>query len=203
LPRALEDRPVVLLNCLPRRGALPAVVPDERAAGRAAAAALLERGHTDRIHLVGEVPPGAYAGGERLAGITAELATAGQQLAGHLACVWWPPDTRTAVHPLVAGSAGGGRPSAVIAINDRVAMGVYQAAAAAGVRIPEELSVVSFDGSDLARWLHPGLTSVALPYREMGMRAIELLVGEPPGARGLHRVPMPLQVRESIAAPES
>ena len=43
----------------------------------------------------------------------------------------------------------------MIALNDRAAMGVYQAVAAAGLRIPDDLSVVSFDNSDLARWLDP------------------------------------------------
>jgi LacI family transcriptional regulator len=79
-------------------------------------------------------------------------------------------------------------------------MGVYQAAAAAGLRIPEELSVVSFDNSDLARWLHPALASVDLPYFDIGRRTVELLFDEGAAPR-VHRLRMGLLPRGSVAAP--
>ena len=90
------------------------------------------------------------------------------------------------------------RPTAVIALNDRVAMGVYQAAQQLGLSIPDDLSVISFDASDLARWLHPGLSSVAIPPSEMGRRAVEILLDDPSGTR-IDLLPMPFRARESIA----
>ena len=87
-------------------------------------------------------------------------------------------------------------------MNDRVAMGVYQAAAEAGLRIPEDLSVVSFDNSDLAWWLSPGLSSIGLPYFEMGRRAMEIVLGAEPHGR-LEKVPMPLFDRASVAGPSA
>lgn len=62
------------------------------------------------------------------------------------------------------------------------------------------MSVVSFDDSDLASWLRPALTSVALPHFELGRQAVELLLsGEARG--GARRVPMPLRSRASIGPP--
>jgi LacI family transcriptional regulator len=89
-------------------------------------------------------------------------------------------------------------PTAVIAMNDRVAMGVYQAAASSGLTIPEDLSVVSFDNSDLARWLTPGLTSLALPYFDLGRHAVDTLFLTE-AAPAVRHLPMPLQERSSLA----
>jgi LacI family transcriptional regulator len=60
--------------------------------------------------------------------------------------------------------------------------------------------VSSFDDSTLASWLRPQLTTVALPYYEMGRRAIETLLEDRPRP-GLRRVAMPLRERASVAAP--
>ena len=64
LPKLLEDRRVVLLNCLTRAAtpAQHAVIPDEIAAGATAATALLEAGHRHGIHLVGRASERVYAG---------------------------------------------------------------------------------------------------------------------------------------------
>lgn len=85
-------------------------------------------------------------------------------------------------------------------MNDRAAMGVYQAATAAGLSIPGDLSVVSFDNTDVARWLNPGLSSVDLPYFEMGRRGVELLLADDARPR-VHKLPMELRSRASVAAP--
>ena len=56
------------------------------------------------------------------------------------------------------------------------------------------------DDSDLARWMRPQLSSVALPHFELGRRGVELLLGD--GADGgVHLVPMPLAERGSIGPP--
>ncbi|PPH04266.1 hypothetical protein C5C33_13745 [Rathayibacter sp. AY1H3] len=71
----------------------------------------------------------------------------------------------------------------------------YQAVAEAGLSIPGDVAVVSFDDDELAAYLRPGLTTVALPHEEMGRRAVELLLSGAPGERVL--VPMPLVERAS------
>lgn len=193
----------VFLNCLPGEQDAPSVIPDERQGGRTAAAALLDAGHTDGIYLLGgrhiteEQPDGIYAGHERLAGIVEEMAARGAAPSGILECVWTPDGGYAAARRFLA---DGTRPKALICANDRVAQGAYQALAEVGLRVPEDVSVVSFDDSDLAAALRPGLSSVALPHGELGALAVRLLVaGE--SAPVLHMVEMPLVSRGSIARP--
>jgi LacI family transcriptional regulator, galactose operon repressor len=202
VPEPLRGRRVVLLNNVDPTLDVPAVIPDDRRAGRLAVGALVEAGHTDGIWVVGTAGPHpeGQAGGRRLAGIRAALGAAGLRVAGHIRCPWWPEATRAAVAEMLAGGWWErDRPTAVIAMNDRVAMGVYQAVHAAGRRVPDDLSVISFDNSDLARWLDPALSSLTLPYFDLGRRAVELLLtdGVAPGVR---KVPMTLRLRASVAA---
>lgn len=67
-------------------------------------------------------------------------------------------------------------PTAIFACSDRMALGVYEFAAAAGVRIPRDLSVVGFDDLPEARWLTPSLTTVRQPVGEMGAMAARILL---------------------------
>jgi LacI family transcriptional regulator len=185
---------VVLLNC--RAPGAACVIPDEVGAGRTAAEALLAAGYRDGIWLVGEPAPHVFASAERLRGIDEALRAAGVRPAGTVPSAWWP---ESAFEAFGAFLDGGHEPAAVICVNDRVAMGVYQALAVRGRRVPDDLSVVSFDDSDLAVWLHPALSSVALPHRELAATAVDLLLREGGAPPGEHRVPMPLRRRESIA----
>ncbi|WP_420835739.1 substrate-binding domain-containing protein [Actinomyces ruminis] len=60
----------------------------------------------------------------------------------------------------------------LICANDALAMGAYQALDDEGLSVPGDVAVVSFDGSALAGWMSPRLTSIALPHREMGRHAV-------------------------------
>jgi LacI family transcriptional regulator len=201
VPAALRGQRLVLANTVDHTIAVPAVVPDDTAAGRTAAQALVQAGHTTRIWLVGRVVSHGLAGRRRMSGITAGLRDAGLRLAGHLRCPWWPDESREAVTRMfIDGGWDPDPPTAVIALNDRAAMGVYQAVAAVGLRVPDDLSVISFDNSDVARWLHPGLSSLALPYFDLGRCAVELLLTDDVPPR-VHKLPMELRSRASVAAP--
>ncbi len=206
VPASLDRVPTVLLNTLPAGpGAPPAVIPDEITAGRAAARVLLDAGHRE-IHLVGagpgpdDVPPGTVAGTERLTGIREALAAEGLAPAsGYLCDDWLPPQGLAATRALLAD----GRPRALITFNDRLAFGVYQGLQEAGLRVPEDVSVVSFDDYPMAEWLRPGLSSFAIPHEQLGRRAVELLLATidgrsfPPGH--VERLAMPLHSRGSVA----
>lgn len=192
-PATLRDRPVVLLNCLAESSAAPSVVPDEYQAGRTAARTLLNACHASGIYVVGETPDTVFAARERKRGFTEVLTDAGVGLAGTIDCQWWPEHSHRGVSDLVE---SGRRPRAVICMNDRAALGVYQAAHDHGLRIPDDLTVVSFDDSDLASWLRPTLTSVALPHYLLGSLAATLLL-ENRLERQVHRVAMPIRLRDS------
>jgi LacI family transcriptional regulator len=197
VPRALTGLPLVLLNCVAPNRRVPAVLPDEVEAGRTAAARLLQAGHRAGVYVAGEAPAEVFAARERLAGIDSAMEAAGARLQGRLDCAWWPEPAFDAITGFLR---KGGRPSALICMNDRVAFGAYQALQAADIAVPAEVSVISFDDSALASWLRPQLTSVALPYFEMGRRAVETLLADRPQP-GVQRVPMPLRERASIAPP--
>jgi LacI family transcriptional regulator len=197
VPARLLDQPLVLLNCTTGDSQVPAVIPDEINAGRDAAQILLDAGHRDGIFIVGEPARHVFAARERVAGVNEALTAAGVRLAGVLACRWEPAPAHAAVHDLLS---NGGRPRALICLNDRVALGTYEALGEAGMRLPDDVSVVSFDDSFLAPWLRPPLTSLALPHYDMGKRAVELLI-EPGAEPGENRIAMPIRHRQSVAGP--
>lgn len=202
LPPLLRGHPLVLLNCFTADSSECSILPDEFAAGAAAARVVLEAGHNNDIYLVGETPSHLYAARQRLAGVEATLASAGRALAGTLACSWWPARARAAVQVhLTRRTLLERRPMAFICMTDRVALGTYQALTEAGLRVPAEASVVSFDGSELASWLYPPLTTVALPHFEMGRLALELLTASTGPVAGQHLMPMPVRSRASVGAP--
>lgn len=222
VPPDLAGERVVLLNATPapaeaaepaqpRSGAadaptpptaVAAVVPDDAQAGRLVARALLEAGHTTGIRLVGETVPGGPGGLERRDALRAELAAHGLALHGHDGVPWWPGPVRDALEPVLGGPH---RPTAVVALNDRAALGVYEAAARRRLDVPRDLSVVSFDDSFLARWLDPVLASAALPYEAMGTLAVELLLDAraSPGPTCTARVPFTLADAGSLGPPPS
>lgn len=67
-------------------------------------------------------------------------------------------------------------PTALIAVNDVVALGAMQHAQEIGLSIPEDLSVVGFNDFDFAAWVRPSITTVRLPGAEMGAYALRLAV---------------------------
>jgi LacI family transcriptional regulator len=71
--------------------------------------------------------------------------------------------------------AGGNRIDAVMCANDEVAGGVVRAAAATGVRVPDDVVVTGWDDTALAARMHPPLTTVRQPMWELGARAAHLL----------------------------
>lgn len=196
VPPALRDHRVVLLNCIDETARLPSVLPDERGGGREAASVLVRAGVAGEVWVVGEDPtPNAVAGPLRLDGVLARLSEAGTELRGVLPCPW---AVRPAYDAVWQALSEGLRPSGLVCLNDRIAMGAYQALADRGLRIPDDVSVVSFDGSELAGWLRPSLTSVALPFAQLGMEAVRLLVDGGPLAVETIRLPMPLLEGESV-----
>jgi LacI family transcriptional regulator len=202
LPRTLLEGPVVLLNAT-SVDSLPCVVPDDERAGRAAATALLDAGHRDRIAIIGRNrvkendPEVSLAASARLRGIRAAIAEVGAGVCREAFCRdWLPQYGYAAMRDLLRGPD---RPTAVICMNDRLAFGAYQALAEAGLGVPQDVSVVSFDDDPIAAWLRPGLTTVALPHETMGRRAVELVLDG--RATGPTVVPMSLRRRKSIAPP--
>ena len=66
--------------------------------------------------------------------------------------------------------------TAIYAVSDVISMGAYKAIKEAGKRIPEDYSVIGFDGIDMGRFYHPSLTTVKQPIDDMVAKTIELLM---------------------------
>lgn len=195
LPAALASAArVVMLNCAATDPAVPAVLPDERGAGRLAAEVVLGGSGPAGIWLVGDRAPHAYAPGrDREAGLRERLRAAGSDLSGTLDCAWEP---ESAYEVLSTALRSGLRPAALVAMNDRVALGAYQALAEAGLSIPDDVAVLAFEATALARWLRPGLTSIDRELPTMGRRAVERLL-DADRTPGAELVPLDLRVRGS------
>jgi LacI family transcriptional regulator len=206
VPKTLAEKPAILLNAVPAsRSRIPSVVPDEVEAGRTAARVLLDAGHHDQIGLIGAAPPNrvpkdSLASVQRLQGITEALHAAGAEIAAAIPCPDWQPEVG---YDATARLLKKTRPTGLICFNDRLALGAYQALADAGLDVPGDVSVVSFDDDLMAMWVRPRLTTVALPHYELGRVAINLLLDQDQqqrssGQPAIHRIPMPLRERDSV-----
>jgi LacI family transcriptional regulator len=198
VPPILREVPTVLMNCVDSKGGLASVIPDEVNGGREAAALLVEAGRASATYVVGEDrTPNAVAGPWRVAGVEATLMEAGEALLGVVSCDWSVQGSYVAVDSWLR---EGARPGALVCMNDRVAMGVYQALAHHELDVPGDVAVVSFDASELASWLRPPVTSVGLPYVQIGARAVErLLAGDGAGSL-VELVPMPVVHGGSVSS---
>lgn len=102
------------------------------------------------------------------------------------------------------GQPGGVRPTAVVCANDQIALGLVRALVDRGLRVPEDVSVVGFDGIEAGAFAVPRLSTVTHDLLEVGRRAVRVLVaqlqpGLDPGPVGL--VPSVFLDRESTAPP--
>jgi LacI family transcriptional regulator len=188
---------VVLLNATNERYS-QSILPDEFAGGETAVRQLTDAGH-QRIALVGYDHATGVGGspsltlGRRIAGIDAQMARDGAEFIVQGGSENWEPRDG---YQIVRQQLQECTPDAFLCLNDRLGFGAYQAIQERGLRIPDDVSVVSFDDDEIASYVLPGLTSVALPHEEMGRLALERLITGP--APGEVLVPMPAVVRDSI-----
>ncbi|MCI6574674.1 MAG: LacI family DNA-binding transcriptional regulator [Actinomycetaceae bacterium] len=154
------------------------VLPDELTGGHTAMQYLLDCGHR-RIALVGRHEKSS--GAERSVNIPIRFrgidkAMDDQQLAFAYEVpgnVWEPALGYEAARRIFEDAPD---VTAVLAANDRIAFGLYEGFRAQGRRIPEDVSIMSFDDEQLAGIVHPGMTTMRLPYREMGECAASLVI---------------------------
>jgi LacI family transcriptional regulator len=196
---ALKKRniPFVRLNT-PVRGQGPRVYMDDRAAARQVTKHLLGLGHTRIGMIAGDYRFSSSI--ERVEMFLATMEAAGQAV----------PDARIykGDFTLEAGVAGAtalldlpDAPTAILASNDQMALGVVSVAQARGMRIPEDLSLVSFDDSIGVRMSVPALTAVRQPVAKMAEMAADLLINASASGEkltaGSTLVPFELMVRSS------
>ncbi|MFT4126345.1 MAG: LacI family DNA-binding transcriptional regulator [Gordonia sp. (in: high G+C Gram-positive bacteria)] len=197
VPEVPPGLPLVLVNGMSSQGHA-SVLPDERSAGEAVAHYLVDRGHR-AIGIIGDLPE--IAGdlrrsatiADRFAGITTVLAGAGVTPARLALPAWGPEIGYDSTHRLLDTHP---ELTALIAGNDSVAFGIYQALTERRLRVARDISVISFDDDEFAAFQRPGLTTARLPYEEMATCGVDMLLGH--RDTGPLRLPMPLIERDSV-----
>lgn len=171
IARAAAGRvPLLLYNCHAAGPTVDSVSCDHAACGEALATLLLEAGH----RRFGIIAASALVGSERASGAVATLRK-GRALA---------VETVRGDYSYASGAAAldelfarmKPRPSAIIAVNDAMAIGALDRARALQVRIPRDLSVVGIDGTQAARLPSYALTTMRQPLHRLATTAVDLLL---------------------------
>ncbi|MER7684745.1 LacI family DNA-binding transcriptional regulator [Streptomyces sp. NPDC097610] len=200
---------------------IPALVVefDNEAGARAITGHLLSAGHR-RIVFLGGLP-GNTALDARVAGYRAALAEHGLgpeaahvvdcglgRAAGHRAMTellkagGGPGPGDTATPDTTTPDTGPARFTAVFAGDDMVAAGALRAIADAGLRVPQDISVVGYNDIPLAEDFNPPLTTVRTPAEELGRAAVRIALRDPEHAAGAHHLlGTHIVVRDSVQPP--
>ena len=135
---------------------------------------LVELGHR-RVGVIGG-PREWLANDARLAGYAAPLAGVGVLPSPDLVRCVVEPNTDNGYLAACELLDLNPRPTALVAFNDKMAVGALWAAAERGLQVPADLSVAGFDDIDVSRAARPMLTTVRQPLEEMGRMAVTLLM---------------------------
>jgi LacI family transcriptional regulator len=182
-------------------GDVDAVVIDNRHAARATTEHLLSLGHR-RIALVIDETDWT-TGRDRRAGYADALEAAGVAFDPSLVLsAGWDADAASAAARSLLG--GTTRPTAVFAANNLLAEGVWRAANALGLGIPDDLSLVAFDDAPWMSMVTPGVTAIRQDAAQLGSEAVELLlqrIADPAREHQVVTLPAALSRRGSTARP--
>jgi DNA-binding LacI/PurR family transcriptional regulator len=164
--------PVVLMNQRVMAGKYPNVLVEYTTGFREALEHLLALGHHDIGFIAG--PQSLNSARGRKDAFTAALREHGL----HVRTEWIATGDmrveggRKAMDALLARNP---RPTAIVASNDLMAVGALQAAHASRIRVPRDLSIIGFDDLPIASMVHPPLSTIRHPRREVAARAFECL----------------------------
>lgn len=201
VPPTPPDVEVVMLNSSNKNHRV-SILPDEYEGGKAAVELLASSGITKGIVLLGQNEAvekdenRSITIGERLRGIRAGLSDLGESFLASIETNLWEPEDGFEATRTFISQMGRDQVEAIICLNDRLAFGAYQALAELGAKIPGDISIISFDNDEVAAYLRPGLTTVGIPYEEMGAEAVRRVI-EPQG-EGVVKIPMKLLKRGSV-----
>jgi LacI family transcriptional regulator len=166
--------PVVMLANNRIRTGLDFVGADNRTGARDITLHLISKhGHRDLAFLGG--PPESPDSQERFAGFCAALEQAGLPVPAAPAATggFTEEGGAQAVQAMVARQV----PRAIVCGNDEMAIGALSALRAAHQRVPADVAVTGFDDIAASRHVRPGLTTVHQPMRDLGERAVQVLLG--------------------------
>lgn len=197
--------PTVLVDRTSRDRAFSSVSVDDVAGGTLAVGHLLETGRR-RIAFVGG-PRQLRQVEDRIAGAREALANAPDSSGENASLEIVETGALTIAEghragELLAARAASDRPDAVFAVNDLVAIGVLQALATSGIRVPEDIALIGYDDIPFARAAVVPLSSIHQPAAQLGASAMHILIEEAtnPGLAPRHVVFQPeLITRQSTS----
>jgi len=148
------------------------VVPDDYAGTQLAMEHLFSLGHRRIAHIAG--PSGWHSARRRVDGYVDFMAARGLEIESDwlLESDWRFEGGTEAAQQLLTVNP---HPTAVYVANDHMAWGVVETIRGAGLRVPDDMAIVSYDNRSFSLVLRPKLTTVSLPVYEMGKRAAEQL----------------------------
>ena len=179
---------------------LSAVAIDHYAGAVAATGHLLDLGHHTVFHIAG--PADRTSPGPRFAGWRDTLVAAGAEVPLPMIGDW----SADVGYELGCRLATRVEVTAVFVANDQMALGVLRAMFEAGRRVPDDVSVVGFDGTPQGEFFSPPLTTVRQNFNEIGRRSLELLLTEIElgrDGRVQETIPAELIIRASTAVASS
>jgi LacI family transcriptional regulator len=181
---------------------LPCVMIDVKTAACQATKYLLSLNHKRIAYIAG--PPNWSSSKIRLEQIQNTLSEAGLTLPSHL-YRWCFPNIEEgfqAVNSILT-LPKKERPTAIIGFHDLIAIGALRAMYIAGLRVPQDISVIGFDDIAIAAYTTPSLTTVAQPKYRIGQLSVKklygLIHGDVQDNQGVTMLECPLIVRESTA----
>jgi DNA-binding LacI/PurR family transcriptional regulator len=165
--------PIVLIARELPMIAVDTVVVDDYVGGCMAANHLIQLGHTE-VAILSESHK-VSSSRERVRGFKQTMSDAGHHLNEQWlkVCDYRVEDGKNKTLELLQESS---LPSAIFACNDMLAVGALQAAKEMKIRVPKELSIISFDNTILSSVTNPPLTTIAQPMEQLGKLAVDLIV---------------------------
>ena len=199
LPEVNPRVPLIAVQA-ERGGQDLAVWVDQEAGAALATRHLLDLGHRTVHHVRG--PADALEADARERRWRMELESAGAPVPRVLHGDWWPPAGYLAGRELIARRRGGEEVTAVFVANDQMALGVLSALDEAGIRVPEDISVVGFDDVPEAPYYVPPLTTVRQDFTALGRRVVQVVLARISGTSIQPKPVQPhLMVRSTTAPP--
>lgn len=173
--RTLETGiPTVLVNRAESGNRVGSVVSDDAEGMRLAVEHLLDLGHRNIAHIAG--PPNLSTGFLRRRGLEQSLSAHGlAPVATTIARAFSREEGRLACLALLDKTC---KATAIVAANDLLAMGAYQALRERGLSCPDDISIVGHNDMPLVDMINPPLTTVRIRHRTMGREAARLLLSQ-------------------------
>ena len=171
---------------------------DDRAAARTAVSHLIAQGHR-KIAVLGG-PTTSYPSRMRRLGAQDAMEDAGLTFDDRLYLSNY--DFESAYHAMNSLLARRAEFTALFAMSDVIAFGAIRALVSAGFRVPEDVSVIGFDGISMSRYCVPVMTTIVQPGEQIALQSIELLVRQIEHGAPAQKITLQpeLQVGESVRA---